>query len=158
MRYNLFLNSTTDNPLTNYYSANATANRGQRVYAVDWSFLPENKKYEISFRFASKSGTYTADNLLYVTATIGLLSTTATGSSITARKNNRVLGVLKPRQASPTVNDIQLSALASDNEPLTILSRPADNYLEILIMDATTGLQYNLTTDYVLILTFTEII
>lgn len=159
MIYNLFLNSTTDTPLTNYYSAVLANDRGQRVYAVDWSFLPElqaNESYEVSFRFLSKAGTFTANNLVYLTLTIGLSGTSVTGSNSVSRKNNRVLGMLKPRQASGT-SDIQLSALASDNEPVSIITRPFDSFIEVKVVD-NTGAQLSLTVDYILILSFKKVI
>jgi hypothetical protein len=155
MIYNLFLNSTTDNPLTNYYSAASAANRGQRVYAVDWSFLPENKKYEVSFRFATRSGTFTANNLCYITANFGLTSTSVSGSSGINIRNNNILGIVKSRLASSAVNDAQLSALPGDNEPVLLLDRPKNNFVEIRILDNTLA-QLNLTVDYILILSFKE--
>jgi len=86
MIYNLFLNSTTDNPLSNYYSAASAANRGQRIYAVDWSFLPENRKFEVYFRFASASGAFTANDLCFITTNLGPTHSTVSGSSIVERK------------------------------------------------------------------------
>lgn len=156
MIYNLFLNSTTDTPLTNYYSAVSATNRGQRIYAVDWSFLPENKKYEVSFRFATKSSAFTANNLCYLTANFGLTSTSVIAGSGVNIRNSNILGVLKPRPASSTANDAQLSALPNDNEPVLILDRPRDNFVEIKIIDNTFS-QLNLSVDYILILSFKEV-
>jgi hypothetical protein len=156
MIYNLFLNSRETDPLTNYHSAVSANDRGQRVYAVDWSFLNDDKKYEVYTRFSSRSGDFTANNLCFLTANIGLRSTTASGSSLVTKNGNNVLGVLKVRMASTVLNDFQLSSLASDNQPLSILGRPRDNFLEIRILD-NTGAQFNLTTDYILILSFKEV-
>jgi hypothetical protein len=155
MIYNLFLNSTTNNPLTNYHSAIDPNNRGQRVYAVDWSFLPENKKFEVSFRFATRSAAFTANNLCYLTSNIGPVSTSISGGSITQKKSNNILGIVKSRIASSTVNDSQLSALPSDNEPILLLDRPQNNFVEIRILDNALA-QFSLSVDYILILTFKE--
>ena len=43
MIYNLFLNAYTNAPLTNYYSAVSATEYAQRVFAIDWSFLPQDK-------------------------------------------------------------------------------------------------------------------
>jgi hypothetical protein len=156
MIYNLFLNSTTDNPLTNYFSTVTAANRGQRIYNVNWQFLPPDKKFQVTFRFVSKAAALTSDNVVYLTADfIGLRSVSFSGSNTNDIKGNNILGMLKVRQSSTNLNDTQLSALVSDNEPV-IIPRPTNPFIEIKIMDIT-GAQLNLTTDYILILSFMEL-
>jgi hypothetical protein len=156
MIYNLFLNSTPNNPLTNYHSAITANNRGQRVYAVDWSFLPENKKFEVSFRFASKASAFTANDLYYITTNFGPTSTSLSGGSMVRRQNNNIIGTLKVRSISTTAGDLQLVSLPLENEPVLLLQRPTNNLLEVSIM-SNPSTQYNLTTDYLLTLSFTEV-
>lgn len=156
MIYNLFLNSTTDTPLTNYYSAVSSSNRGQRIYAVDWSFLPPDKKFEVSFRFASKAGAFTASDLYFITVDFGPVSTCLSAGSMVRRQNNNILGILKAQMVSTTAGDLQLISLPNENAPILILGRPTNNFVEVKIMSSPSS-QYNLGSDYILILTFKEV-
>ena len=45
--YNLFLR------INNYYSTTNTANTLNRTYEVDWTFLPKDKHFKVSFNFCS---------------------------------------------------------------------------------------------------------
>lgn len=154
MIYNLYLNSLTNNPLTNYYSANSTNNRGQRIYAVDWSFLPEDKEFQVSFKFISRGLTLTANNIYNIVANFNQPNCISAGSDI-RRNTNSILGVIKPRQITGDT-DVQLIANPKDNEPVSLLKRPNDNFLEIKIVD-NDGVQFNLGQDYLMILSFEEI-
>ena len=87
MIYNLFLNSTSSHALTT-----SAANRGQRIYALDWSFLPQYKRYKITFRFVSKKGSYTGDDNYIVTANFGPLFSSFTGGKNVEQKSNLNLG------------------------------------------------------------------
>lgn len=154
MIYNLFLNSTTNTPLTNYVSAVSAANRGQRLYAVDWTFLPQNKKFKVSFKFVSRQLVLTANSIYYVSANF-TQPTSVTAGSVVTRKPNTILGTLKPRRVSSDT-DCQLTSNPDDNEPVYLLDRPANNFLEITILDTSTALQYNLAADYLMVLTFDD--
>lgn len=160
MIYNLFLNSSTDVPLTNYFSAETTLNRGQRIYAVDWSFLPENKKYKVTFRFNTLGGSFTSNNLLFITTNFGPLSSSVSAGSITSRQNNSILGVLKVRQGTTATTDLCLVSFPKENEPVFLYNRPTNNFLEIRLISVIPTVPptpfHNLATDYVMILSFEE--
>jgi len=154
MIYNLYLNSLANTPLTNYYSANTTLNRGQRIYAVDWSFLPEDKQFEVSFKFLARGLTLTANDIYYITGNFNQPNCITAGSDI-RRNTNNILGVVKPRQVTGST-DVQLIASPKDNEPILLLRRPNDNFLEIKLI-TNNGTQYNLANDYLMILSFQEV-
>ena len=154
MIYNLYLNSLANTPLTNYYSAVLSTNRGQRIYAVDWSFLPDNKQFEVSFKFLSRGLTLTANDIYNLTANFTQPNCISAGSDI-RRNTNSILGVIKPRQVTSST-DVQLVANPKDNEPIFLLKRPVDNFLEIKILD-NDGAQYNLGQDYIMIISFEEV-
>ena len=156
MIYNLFINATTNVPLTNYYSAQDANDRGQRIYAVDWSFLPEDKKFKVSFRFNSLGGSFTSNNLLYITTSFGPNANSVSAGSSVARKPNNILGILKVRQGTTATTDLCLASFPDNNRPLFLNGRPNDNLLEIKIMSNPTT-QYNLGVDYILILSFEEV-
>lgn len=153
MIYNLFLNSTATTPLTNYFSAVSATNRGQRVYAVDWSFLPENKKFKVNFKFVSRQLALTANSVYYISSNF-TQPTSATAGSVVARRPNTILGTVKPRRVSSDT-DCQLTANPDDNEPVYLLDRPRDNFLEIRVLD-TTASQYNLAVDYLMVISFED--
>lgn len=156
MIYNLFLNSVTNNPLTNYYSAVSATNMGQRIYAVDWSFLPENKKFKVSVRFNSLAGSFNANDLYFLTANFGPMANSVSGGSATTRQHNSILGILKVRQGTTATNDLCLTAFPDNNQPVFLNGRPNNNFLEIRIMSNLTT-QYNLTVNYQMILSFEEV-
>ena len=150
MIYNLFLNSTSSHALTT-----SATNRGQRIYALDWSFLPQYKRYKITFRFVSKKGSYTGDDNYIVTANFGPLFSSFTGGKNVEQKSNLNLGFLSCRQGTTLNTDLQIYALPSDNPAVSMNDRPSNNYIEILLL-AMDGTQYNLTVDYLMIVSFTE--
>lgn len=155
MIYNLFLNSTTNTPLTNYFSTIDAANRGQRIYAVDWSFLPDNKKYKVTFRFSSSAGTFTSNTLLFLTADLGPTPNSVTGGSLIRRNNNNILGILKVRQGTVATNDLSITNFPTNNEPVFLDNRPNNNFLEVKLQ-TTPSTQFNLAVDYLMILSFEE--
>jgi hypothetical protein len=155
MIYSLILNSTTNTPLTNYFSANASGNRGQRVYAVDWTFLPENKKFKVTFKFASKKITaLTADNIAYITANFSQPNHIM-GSNLVRRNPTPCLGILKPNYVS-AATDMQYSSNPTENQPTFLFERPSNNFLEITVLDLA-NTQVNITVDYLMVLYFEEI-
>ena len=158
MIYNLFLNSYTDAPLTNYYSATTANAYAQRVFAVDWSFLPQDKKYNVSFKFASRSASLTNNDQVYVNANFLPNSTTLAGGSIIQQKNTSILGLLKVRAATTNVTtDLQYYANPIDNSPVYLYGRPCDNFLEITLKSYS-GVNATLTNIvWYMIISFEEI-
>ena len=131
MIYNLFLNAYTNAPLTNYYSATTATEYAQRVFAVDWTFLPHDKNFKVSFKFASRAASLTNSDQIYVTANFLPNSTTLAGGSIVQQNNTSILGLLKVRPATTGVGDLQYFANPDDNMPVYLYGRPNNNFLEI---------------------------
>ena len=133
MIYNLFLNAYTNAPLTNYYSATTATEYAQRVFAIDWSFLPQDKNFKVSFKFASRAASLTNSDQIYVTANFLPNSTTLAGGSIVQQNNTSLLGLLKVRPATTGTNDLQYFANPDDNMPVYLYGRPNNNFLEIIL-------------------------
>ena len=108
MIYNLFLNAYTNAPLTNYYSAGSSADYSQRVFAIDWTFLPHDKNFKVSFKFASRAATLTNSDQIYVTANFLPNSTTLSGGSMVQQNNTSLLGLLKVHHQMQICNMSQI--------------------------------------------------
>ena len=133
MIYNLFLNAYTNAPLTNYYSAVSATDYSQRVFAIDWSFLPQDKNFKVSFKFASRAASLTNSDQIYVTANFLPNSTTLAGGSVVQQNNTSLLGLLKVRAGTPSNADIQYFSNPKDNLPVYLFGRPNNNFLEIIL-------------------------
>lgn len=133
MIYNLFLNAYTNSPLTNYYSAVSATDYSQRVFAIDWTFLPQDKKFKVSFKFSSRAATLTNSDQIYVTANFLPNSTTLAGGSVVQQNNTSLLGLLKVRAATPSNADMQYVSNPNDNLPVYLFGRPTNNFLEIIL-------------------------
>ena len=131
MIYKLFLNAYTNAPLTNYYSATTATDYSQRVFAIDWTFLPHDKKFKVSFKFASRAASLTNSDPIYVTANFLPYSTTLAGGSIVQQNNTSLLGLLKVRPATASNADMQYFSNPNDNIPVYLYGRPNNNFLEI---------------------------
>ena len=155
MIYSLFLNSTTNTPLTNYYSTVDSNNRGQRVYAVDWSFLPDDKQFKVTFKFASKKiASLTADNTAFICANFTQTNNVVGGNEV-RRKPFRFLGIVKPYYVS-AATDMSYSANPVENDPIYLSKRPDNNFLEITVCDMTNTLA-TIAVDYLMVISFEEI-
>ena len=155
--YNLFLTSQKV-----YQTIDATRDL---VYAVDWSFLPENKAFNVTCRFSSSDITVTANCMGAITW--GMLhSHSYTGGAITSKQSNSVLAYLKIRGTSQATSNNQLYVSPKNMSPVYLPSRPNSNLLNIKLVNVN-DLQSLLTTTltsgvsanpayYVLILSFEE--
>ena len=117
--------------MTNYYSATTASEYAQRVFAIDWSFLPQDKKFKVSFKFASRAASLTNSDQVYVTANFLPNSTTLAGGSIVQQNNTSILGLLKVRTATTASTDLQYFSNPDDNLPVYLYGRPNNNFLEI---------------------------
>ena len=151
MIYNLFLNSKK------YNSASSAVSRGQRVYAIDWSFLPENKAFNLTFKFLSQHPTLvlSSNNISLISASFGPLALSCSGGSVIQRQNSNIIGSINVRSATAN-SDFHMFSTPIDNPPITLLSRPSNNLLEITITDIDM-VQVPLDTDYILTLSFEEV-
>jgi hypothetical protein len=151
MIYNLILNSAS--------YLRGGSDQSQRVYGVDWTFLPGNKKFKVRFSFVCKSSTYSFSNIYMVGANIGTIPLNYEGSSTTQTqsKTSLIIGALKTVAGNPIVGtDLSLIANYGDNPPFVLLTRPTNNQIEILIWKNTPSTSAGITTDYILILSFEE--
>lgn len=155
--YNLFLTSQ------NVFQTNDATR--DLVFAVDWSFLPNNKPFNVSCRFGSSDINLTASCMGAITWDI-LNSFSYTGSGQTSKQSNGVLAYLKVRGTSTLTNNNQLYVSPKNMSPVYIPSRPNGNLLNIRLVNAD-NLNVLLTTtptsgsaanpsSYILMLNFEE--
>ncbi len=136
MNYKLTLNSNT-----NYSKLNAT-NYLSITYAIDWSFLPKDKSFLVSFRFITNrynfGTTPPANNRQFlVSANLGQ-SNNYTGNATLDKMQNNIIGGLKIYRASSRLadgasTDMAYKANIRTNSPFYIDRRPTDNFLTIVI-------------------------
>ena len=92
MNYKLTLNSST------YFSKLNATNNLSITYAIDWTFLPKDKSFLVSFRFITNRynfGTTPANNRQFlVNANLGQ-SNNYTGNAILYKMQNNIIGGLK---------------------------------------------------------------
>ena len=156
--YNLFLKSD------NYFSTTNTANTLNRTYAIDWTFLPKDKHYKVSFNFASNrftSATSLNDRQYLVLTNLGGYNS-FTGSNNVAKNVNNILGGLKIKQGSkrssagqPT--DMHFRANDKSNSPIYLNARPSSNFLTIDIISILGSTDASVSSQYYIELCFEEI-
>ena len=160
MNYKLTLNSST------YFSKLNATNNLSITYAIDWTFLPKDKSFLVSFRFITNRYSIfaTANNRQFlVNANLGQYNN-YTGNAILNKMQNNVIGGLKMYQASPRTatgnhTDMAYKANIKNNKPIYINKRPTDNFLTISIssiIDGDTNLS-SFTLPYQMDLFFQEI-
>ena len=156
--YNLFLRSN------NYYSTTNTANTLNRTYAVDWTFLPKDKHYKVSFNFASNrftSATSLNDRQYLVLTNLGGYNS-FTGDNNVDKNVNNILGGLKLKSASRRTSaglqtDMHYRANAKSNPAIYLNDRPSSNFLTIDITSILGSTDAILTSQYYIELCFEEI-
>jgi hypothetical protein len=155
--YNLFLTSN------NVFKTNSATR--DLVYAIDWSFLPDNKAFYVTCRFGSSDINVTASCMGAITWDV-LNSNSYTGSSQTSKQSNGVLAYIKVRGTSTSTTNNQLYVSPKNMTPVYIPARPNGNLLNIKLVNAD-SLNVLLTTFpgsvnaaspavYILILNFEE--
>jgi hypothetical protein len=132
MSYNLYINSTDYHP-----STISEANVSQRVYAVDWSFLPNNKKFKVSFDYASGRGQYNPDQTGYIVMNLNN-SSNVTNSEIVEFQSTNIIGFFMPvarstRNAAGIPSDIAMIANPDDNPQFVLCSNSLNGLLEVLL-------------------------
>ena len=132
MSYNLYINSTDYHP-----STISEANVSQRVYAVDWSFLPNNKKFKVSFDYASGRGQYNPDQTGYIVMNLNN-SSNVTNSEIVEFQSTNIIGLFMPvarstRNAAGIPSDIAMIANPDDNPQFVLCSNSLNGLLEVLL-------------------------
>ena len=132
MSYNLYINSTVYHP-----STISAANVSQRVYAVDWSFLPKNKKFKVSFHYLSGRGQLNPDNTGYIVMNLNN-SSNVTSSSLVEYKSTNMIGFFMPvigstRAAAGIPSDISMIANPNDNPSFILSSNSLNSLVEIIL-------------------------
>jgi len=155
--YNLFLTSEQ------VFQTNSATR--DLVYAVDWSFLPDNKPFNITCRFSSSDLNITASCMGAITWDV-LNSYSYTGSAQTSKQSNGVLGYLKVRGTSTNTANNQLYVSPKNMNAVYIPTRPNGNLLNIRLVNSndlntllTTTLQSQAPAspaNYILMLSFEE--
>ena len=162
MNYKLTLNSST------YFSKLNATNNLSITYAIDWTFLPKDKSFLVSFRFITNRynfGATPANNRQFlVNANLGQ-SNNYTGDATLDKIQNNIIGGLKlykasSRTADGSPTDTAYKANIHANSPIYINRRPTDNFLTIVItsiIDPDTNFLNNFTQGYQMDLFFQEI-
>lgn len=150
MIYTVVLNSTKGTKLT-------TNNWSEISYGIDWSFLPQGRKYKVSFSFHSKKGTFTGDNIVEVYADFTASPTTYEANGNAQQKITNMLGLIHPELVTVST-DVMLQANSTDNAPIFINDRPNNNFFTITLRTfyETTSTKFNIGTDYIMVLSFEE--
>jgi hypothetical protein len=125
--YNLFLTSQ------NVFQTNSATR--DLVYAVDWSFLPDNKSFLVSCRFGSSDLNITASCMGAITWDV-LNSYSYTGSGQTSKQSNNLLAFIKVRGTSTNTTNNQLYVSPKNMTPVYIPARPNANLLRIRLVNA----------------------
>ena len=125
--YNLFLTSK------NVFKTNSSTR--DLVYAVDWSFLPDNKSFQVTCRFGSSDINVTASCMGAITWDV-LNSNSYTGSGQTSKQSNGLLAYIKIRGTSTSTTNNQLYVSPKNMTPVYIPSRPNNNLLNIRLVSA----------------------
>ena len=156
--YNLFLRSN------NYYSTTNTANTLNRTYAVDWTFLPKDKHFKITFNFCSnrfQSALNANDRQYLVLTNLGGYNS-FTGDNNVDKNVNNILGGLKLKQASKRTSgglqtDMHYRANAKSNPAIYLNDRPSSNFLTIDIISILGSTDASVSSQYYIELCFEEI-
>ena len=162
MNYKLTLNSST------YFSKLNATNNLSITYAIDWTFLPKDKSFLVSFRFISTrynfNSTPANNRQFLVSANLGQCNN-YTGDATLDKTQNNIIGGLKIYRASSRLadgasTDMTYKANIHTNSPIYIDRRPTDNFLTIVItsiIDLDTNFLNNFTQGYQMDLFFQEI-
>lgn len=139
----------------------AGTNNAQLTYAVDWSFLPENKKFKVTFSFLHKkrsvSGGFSSNFTNYIECNFGSAFENYSGSSVVEKRQNYFLGIILPKKVFlNNATENILCALPPHNKPVYIHSRPSNNFVTITIRQNTFALS-SVISDYSMALFFEEI-
>ena len=125
--YNLFLTSS------NVFQTNSATR--DLVYAVDFSFLPDNKAFNVTCRFGSSDINITASCMGAIVWDV-MNSNSYTGSGQTSKQSNGVLAYIKVRGTSTSTTNNQLYVSPKNMTPVYIPVRPNGNLLRIRLVNA----------------------
>lgn len=157
--YNLYLNSSK---ALNFVAGTATS-QNDLTYNINWSFLPDNKKFKVSFNFHSQNitnldGSDTTALMVYFDS-----PNTYVPQSQIVGNGNFCIGILHPY--TNTVNGNNRYILQTDyqdNPPIMLLNRPYNSNLRVelqTLQESTATYAFEVATNsrYALILHFEEV-
>lgn len=132
MSFNLYINSSVYHP-----STISAANVSQRVYAVDWTFLPNNKKFKVSFNYITGRGQVNPNHIGYIVMNLNN-SSNVTSSSIVEYESTNMIGFFMPIWGSNRVSlgipsDVWMSAKPGDNPPFILSSNSLNSLVEVIL-------------------------
>ena len=104
---------------------------------MDWSFLPKNKKFKVSFHYLSGRGQLNPDHTGYILMNLNN-SSNVTRSSIVEYQSTNIIGLFMPvvsstRNAAGIPSDIAMIAKPDDNPPFILSSNSLNRLLEVIL-------------------------
>lgn len=153
MIYTVLINSKT-------YQSTETPdplNKGYLAFNIDWSFLPQGKKYKVGFALVSKSSTLiNSSSIIQLHANFTASPEVYFAQYSYQRIPTNFIGIVRSQNASTSATDFRLDASFTDNAPIMIHDRPSNNAFVIRMYDVDGG-AFTFDMDYVLTLSFEEI-
>ena len=144
--YNLTFDST------DFYGG---ANNNKRTYFVNWSFLPNDKSYKVTFSYMSVASTNVDGLTAVMSLLLNLGATDSFFADNTGINSTQFMGNLKV--ASVGTNNY-FFADKTTNQEIYLNSRPTQNVLEVQLHQGLSGTNFAnpVPTNYVLTLCFEE--
>lgn len=157
--YNLYLNSSK---AINFDGTSAT-NPNDLTYNINWSFLPDRKKFKVTYSFSSQNITNLTPRDVTVLMAYFDNNSSYVPQSYSVSSGKFHLGLIMP--SSSTVNGATANILSSslyDHPPIMLHNRPFNSNLRIELQTlqeatATYAFEVATTSRYVLILHFEEV-
>jgi hypothetical protein len=149
-------------PSTNKLSGDPAAPIGNATYQIDWSFLPNDCDFKMSFTFISKqeaAAGASVMNQVYLITSPDLASRLVySAGKTTTTQSSPDLGYVYPNFAVVGASTYYgFIARATDNNPIYIRGRPTSNQFTVQIYSTDKSFIHNMAADYVLTLTFEKI-
>jgi hypothetical protein len=140
---------------------NGTGPIGQRVYNVDWSFLPLGKRFKVRFSYMSQSdGTILGGDVMTLMMNLGQ-SNNYVATLANGLQSTQYLGNLKIGRSSAPDNHGYYYADVDSNPPIYLEQRPAQNVITVQLNSSieipSTPFSLPAPLPYVLTLAFEEV-
>lgn len=146
-----------------FSSLTGTGLHSHRVYAIDWSFLPENKKFKMTFKIQSRTrtsgGGYNATfNSVRVKCNFqGIFDQNINAGNLTSKQNNDFIGLIVIKRSSNTLNDNQIRTFPHHNPPVFLNVRPSGSFITIDLININGLRNTFINSSYLMTLYFEEI-
>jgi hypothetical protein len=122
-------------------------------YNFNWSFLPDDSEYEMSFAFVSRdAGALTADTQYELRLTgLGSITQCYLPTTASVANSSTTIGLLRPDSVA---NTHYITANYADNPPVHLLQRPKGSNFNVEIWNLDGVSQPNYNMKWTLILYF----